>query len=170
MTNNNTSDDNYLAYIGHFARRIVGFRPFAYTSEVGEAVRPVVPKHIVTAGYALSIAYILGDIGVKLHDNKNEPNNKIFYKCLDLSLWHTSASLVVPAVTIHTIVAGVKKIQNTLLNKNLINAKYLPVRFRKVFPTVIGLSSIFFIIHPIDHGTDIVMDKFIRPCYSEHLN
>lgn len=42
---------------------ITGSRYVAYTSDIGEAFRPVVPPMLVTAGYAVSWAYLIGDVG-----------------------------------------------------------------------------------------------------------
>lgn len=115
-------DDNSMAYIRLVIRRIVNFRPVAYMSEVGEAVRPIVPKPVVWLGYGLSFGYVFADIGLKLHDMKDEKQEMILWKGIDLSLWHMSASIVVPAITIHTIVSGVTKIQN----KFVTSTKFLP--------------------------------------------
>ncbi|KAG7194748.1 uncharacterized protein KQ657_004427 [Scheffersomyces spartinae] len=54
----------YAAY----ARRMqtimkAAHRYVAYTSDIGELFRPVAHPRVVTAGYAISWAYILGDVG-----------------------------------------------------------------------------------------------------------
>lgn len=161
LLDDNLLDDNAMAYSRLILKRFVNFRPAAYTSEVGEAVRPIVPKPVIWLGYGLSFGYVFADIGLKLHDIKDKPNDEIFWKGIDLSLWHASASIVVPAITIHTIVESVTKIQNNLIKRG----KVLPPRFRAMFPSAIGLLSIFGIIHPIDKGTDYMLDNFIRPLY-----
>ena len=57
--------DTNARYLGYLARAqrylIQGSRYVAYTSDIGEAFRPVVPPSIVTAGYAISWAYLIGD-------------------------------------------------------------------------------------------------------------
>lgn len=161
ITENSSDSTNFAAYLRLFLRRIVSIRSLAYTSEGAEAMRPIVHKAIVRLGYGLSFGYVGADIGLKLYDIKDQPSQIIKYKALDLSAWHLSASLVVPAVTIHTFVSGITKLQK----KFIYTATKLPTRFGKVFPTICGLISIPFIIKPIDYGTDFVMDKYVRPYY-----
>lgn len=59
--------DSNARYLGYFARAqryiIQGSRYVAYTSDIGEAFRPVVPPAVVTAGYAVSWMYLVGDVG-----------------------------------------------------------------------------------------------------------
>lgn len=58
------SNARYLGYLARAQRYIIqGSRYVAYTSDIGEAFRPVVPPSIVTAGYAVSWAYLIGDVG-----------------------------------------------------------------------------------------------------------
>jgi len=161
LKDKSSSDDNFPAYVRLVLRRVVEIRSLAYTSEVAEAVRPIVHKYIVAFGYALSFGYVGVDIMLKLHDIKEQSNEVIGYTALDLTLWHSSASIVAPAVTIHTIVNGITKFQN----KFIYTSGKIPSRFGKIVPSLIGLMSIPLIIHPIDKLTDVVMDKFIRPFY-----
>ena len=51
----------YLRSIGIVASK--GARYLAYTSDVGEAFRPVVHPRVVTLAYAMSWSYVLGDVG-----------------------------------------------------------------------------------------------------------
>jgi len=171
--------NNQLAYtrpVISLLRKFTSFRPISYTSECAEAGRPILPKYLLNFGYAVSIGYIFSDILIKVYDIENEEiiSNKkeeiVKYTVLDSLLWHTSASLVVPAVTIHTFVSGVSKIQNFISKKNF-NLK-IPSRIGflvPMIPTIAGLASIPFIIHPIDNLTDIVMDKYVRPFYLDKL-
>lgn len=154
-------ENNIFAYIRLFLRRIVNVRSLAYTSEISEAGRPVLHKGLLYTGYALSFGYVGADIGIKLYDIKDYPQEVIMYKGIDLSLWHTSASIVTPAVTIHTIVSSVTKFQNRLIH----TSKYFPQKLRILFPTLVGLSSIPLIIKPIDNMTDFVMNNSIRKMY-----
>jgi fission process protein 1 len=159
--------NQYLAY-GRFiglVRKFTSIRLMSYTSELVEAGRPVLLKSLVWVGYGVSIVYVLGDVAVKVNDVKNRGTDVMKYTALDAGLWHTSASLVVPAVTIHGIVGGVSRFQGYLANSRKIG---LP-KFFKFVPTVVGLLSIPLIIHPIDHGTDYVMNRFVRPIYSDRL-
>ena len=71
--------DSNARYLGYFARAqryiVQGSRYVAYTSDIGEAFRPVVPPSVVTAGYAVSWAYLVGDVayeGYKAKFVRNE--------------------------------------------------------------------------------------------------
>jgi len=162
--NKNENNGQYLAYfrnIGSVLRNlfVTSARPLAYTSEVGESFRPLIPNWSVRTLYGISIGYVLVDTGIKTYDVKHLGQKQMIIKGGDTLLWHTFASMILPAVTIHTIV----KSSSTVLTRfNTLN------RFPKVgkfLPTIIGLGSIPFIIHPLDHITDFVMDKTIRPLY-----
>lgn len=148
--------------------RVINFmtwRPFAYTSEVGEAFRPVIPRFLVNTAYGVSIAYCFVDTGVKLNNMKHEPHTEIMKKACDMVVWHGFASMILPALTIHTVVKKSKTFINYLDNNN--NTKMQTSKFVKIkpfVPTAIGLSIIPFIIHPIDKSVDFVMN-FIRPFY-----
>jgi fission process protein 1 len=132
-------------------------RPLAYASEIGEAVRPHVPRYLVNTLYGLSIGYVGLDIAVHTYNTYKHTNNKkiTMYECLDKTIWHTGASIIFPAVTIHSIVKySGKFIDHTNIIKS--------VRTRKFLPSILGLSSIFFVVHPIDHFTDFLMDNTFR--------
>lgn len=42
--------------------KILGSRYLAYSSDVGESFRPIIPPHLVTATYVISWTYVLGDV------------------------------------------------------------------------------------------------------------
>jgi hypothetical protein len=127
-------------------------RPLAYASEVGESFRHVFP-YLVKPLYALSIGYVVGDIGIKYYHVQHKNSNYKKWFLLDLSLWHLGASLVLPAVVInryiHTIAWVLKRTT-------------LPIKVIKYAPTVTGLCLIPFIVHPLDHFTDWAMDESFR--------
>lgn len=54
----------YIAYAGMAARAA---RYLAFTSDVGEAFRPVVNPFIVRFSYGISWAYCIGDVAVEAH-------------------------------------------------------------------------------------------------------
>lgn len=82
-------------------------------------------------------------------------------KVADAAIWHGFASIVLPAVTIHTFVSASQKAIQQTLPSNPKAALWLPV--------AVGLGSIPLIIHPIDKATDIGMDNTIRLLYKDHL-
>ena len=45
----------------------------------------------------------------------------------------------------------------------------IPGKLGKAIPSLIGIASIPFIIHPIDNGTDYNLDKFVRPYYPVNI-
>lgn len=82
------------------------------------------------------------------------------YTAADLAIWHTVASMALPAFTIHTIVHQSQKfIQKTRAMDKL----------KRFGPVGLGLACIPFIIHPIDHLTDWAMDNTLRKLYSDKI-
>lgn len=70
-------------------------------------------------------------------------------------IWQMLASVAIPGFTINRICWASKKV---LKMSSL--AKGSPLV--KFTPTLIGLASIPFIIHPIDRGVDLLMDETYR--------
>ena len=61
------SDARYLGYAARLRTAVrAAHRYLAYTSDVGEAFRPVVPRWIVRSAYGVSWAYIAGWVFVRL--------------------------------------------------------------------------------------------------------
>jgi hypothetical protein len=156
---NDTSDAQVLAY-GRTAARVPRYlvkalaysRPLAYASEVGESMRKVIPK-LVTPLYALSIGYVFVDIAIKYLNIGDRSTNYKKYFLLDLSLWHLGASILFPAITINRFVHG----STYLLNKAKVGNKVA------VFgPAIAAVCLIPFIVHPLDHATDWLMDNSFR--------
>lgn len=163
-----TDENRALVYGSRFARAMrglnnvmIGGRPLAYASELGESVRPLIPRFIVRALYGVSWAYVMLDTASKTYTVRDYGREKMAYFSADLLLWHSLASMMIPALTIHSIVKysgkAIKKYGNAASN------------FGRFGPTVIGLLSIPFIIHPIDHATDIAMNATIRRFYNYKL-
>lgn len=136
-------------------------RPLAYTSEIGEAFRPLSSSYFVKFMYGVSWSYVLLDTGLKVHKVSNESPTVISLTLFDTFTWHIFASMLLPAVTIHAIVGNSKK----LLNKANVQNKFV----MKYSPTLIGLVSIPLIIHPLDHLTDFMMDYTLRMAYKDLL-
>ena len=158
-------------------------RPLAYTSEVGEAFRPIIPRAIVNTAYAISIGYVLADTAFhtrsvykKLyndmkyqHLNNDERSKQLAINCVDKTVWHTFASMVLPALTVHTVVKFSGKSYSYGASKfipHVINA----AKYARVGSVGTGLLIIPFIIHPLDHLTDYVMDNtLLRKWYHDYL-
>ncbi len=136
-------------------------RPLAYASEVGESVRPITNPAFVRFLYGLSWGYVFIDTGVKTYAMKKHGNEAMAFCCLDTSIFHTFASMALPAFTIHSIVKYSGK-----FFKKTIGAES---KFSKWLPVALGLGSIPFIIHPLDHFCEWAMDKTIRKSYGHKI-
>jgi hypothetical protein len=155
----NESDAQVLAY-GRTAARVPRYlvnalaysRPLAYASEVGESTRKVLPK-LVTPLYALSIGYVFVDIAIKFADLGERPASYKKFFLLDLSLWHLGASILFPAITINRFVHG----STYVLNKANVGNKVAIYA-----PAIAAICLIPFIVHPLDHATDWLMDNSFR--------
>lgn len=68
----------------------------AYTSDVGEAFRPVVPRWIVNAAYGLSFAYVAGDVTYEAYHahRHGETKEGITRTVVQRSIFQVLASLV----------------------------------------------------------------------------
>ncbi|GAX79359.1 hypothetical protein CEUSTIGMA_g6801.t1 [Chlamydomonas eustigma] len=108
----------YAAYTAAFAR---GFRYLAFTSDFGEALRPVIASRLVTASYAVSIGYCFADVGWEAYKHHQrgymtEPtHHKPFSQPMSMtqlvverSTFQALASVAVPFAIIHTTVDATK--------------------------------------------------------------
>lgn len=141
-------------------------RYLGYANEVGEAFRPVVNVKLVWASYGIASLYVLADTADKAvkaykkpHENKNR---EVFTQACDALLWQSFASVIVPGFTINRICWFTQ----FLLKKTLKMSKTK----NRIITVGVGLVSIPFIIKPIDHGVDFVMDKTFRPFVSKSKN
>jgi len=145
--------------------RLNGFmaktRSLAYASELGESIRPIVSPLIVKLLYGVSWGYVFLDTGLKIYSIQDQGTGKMILYGTDTFIWHALASMLLPATTIHAIV----KYSNKLIKK----FKKAPLPMKRFGPTIMGLASIPFIIHPIDHFTDWGMDNTIRNFYFDKL-
>lgn len=148
---------------------IVNQRLLAYVSEVGESLRPVIPRHLVNTGYVISGLYVAAETAMyrkRLYEERNIPCNfssmtrlmdRYVDTCtLDRGIWHTFASMGFPAFAVNRTV----HLSRHVISKMTTSA--LPKRY---FPTLIAMSIIPFIVHPIDDAVDYCMDKSIRKLY-----
>lgn len=163
----------------HLMRQL---RPTAYASEVGESFRPVVKSWMVNTAYALSIGYVCADTGFHTYNVHNElkkqnlSNDQIIKQTAinfcDKAVWHTFASMVLPAVTVHAVVKYSGKTLNYGFNRSsYMTTKHITSigKYSRIGSVFMGLISIPIIIHPLDHLTDYLMDNTIRKFYNEKL-
>ncbi|OAV91446.1 hypothetical protein, variant [Puccinia triticina 1-1 BBBD Race 1] len=102
------STDTAARYLGLVARirplLIPASRYLAYTSDVGEAFRPVVNPKVVTGAYGISIAYVVGDVayeGWKGHlQAQGDPNDNLVIglKVARRAAFQGTASMLFPAL------------------------------------------------------------------------
>eukprot|EP01038_Epipyxis_sp_PR26KG_P013458 gene13458-18052_t len=146
-------------YVGYSAVYARAFRYLAFTSDFGEALRPVVHKRIVNATYAVAFGYCFADIGYeayKLHNRgyvteKNEPMTMT--QCVvERTTFQAIASITLPAVIIHTTVDVAKHATKRI------------GRFTKWGPSIIGLSVIpllpLFIDEPVEKGLEYIFENY----------
>ncbi|WFD36314.1 hypothetical protein MCUN1_003193 [Malassezia cuniculi] len=96
------SAGRYVAYFSRLKTLITsGSRYIAYSSDIGEAFRPLTRPAVVTAAYGISWAYVFGDVGsVCWHASKvldkNHPsfNEDIAWIALRRTVFQTLASAV----------------------------------------------------------------------------
>ncbi|KZV90515.1 hypothetical protein EXIGLDRAFT_720294 [Exidia glandulosa HHB12029] len=134
-------------------------RYFAYTSDVGEAFRPIVHPRIVQACYGISWIYVLGDVGFETYKAQrrgptleeaahfSETTRLAMIAC-KRGIFQGVASMALPAFTIHTIVRY--SARAFVGSKN--------PRLRAWGPTVTGLALVpalpYLFDKPVEHVTD----------------
>jgi fission process protein 1 len=146
----------FAGYSGALAR---AFRYLAFTSDLGEALRPVAKQAVVTASYAVAFGYCVADVAYEAHKlkergyvtEKNVPMTMT--QCIvERSAFQAIASLIVPAVLIHTTVDVGKKIFAKI------------GRYTKFGPSILGLSVIpllpLYLDHPVEHGVEAFFKNY----------
>ncbi|WVQ84089.1 hypothetical protein IAT38_006234 [Cryptococcus sp. DSM 104549] len=165
--NADSTDSNvrYAAYLRR-VRDIVraGSRYTAYTSDVGEAFRPIVPPYVVTAAYGISWAYLLGDVSFTTYKssqlgptpleaaNMSEPT-RLALVAVKRSVFQGVASMALPAFTIHTAVRYAGRAFAKSANPTM----------RRWGPTAVGIGIVpalpYMFDHPVEQATDFIFDK-----------
>ncbi|KAH9943137.1 mitochondrial 18kDa protein, partial [Epithele typhae] len=158
------SDLRYMAYGARLRTALrAGHRYIAYTSDVGEAFRPVVHPAVVTAAYGVSWLYLAGDVGYETYKahrqgpsaleaaHFSEPT-RLTMVAVKRSAFQSIASMALPAFTIHTAVRQAKKAFANVQNP----------RVRTWAPTVTGLAIVpvlpYIFDKPVEHVTDVAFE------------
>ncbi|CAD6565440.1 MAG: hypothetical protein TREMPRED_001283 [Tremellales sp. Tagirdzhanova-0007] len=152
----------YLRRIRDIAR--AGSRYTAYTSDIGEAFRPIVPPYLVTAAYGISWAYLIGDVSFTTYKssqlgpspleaaNMSEPT-RLGLVAVKRSVFQGLASMALPAYTIHTAVRQAGRQF----------AKSSNMTMKRWGPTIVGIGLVpalpYLFDHPVEYATDLVFDK-----------
>ncbi|KAJ3268159.1 hypothetical protein HDV01_003372 [Terramyces sp. JEL0728] len=150
-----TTDSNarYIGYAGRMARALnASSRYLAYTSDVGEAFRPVVSKAVVNAAYGISFAYVGFDVGYEVYKSRKRgdtasESSRVF---IQRSIFQGLASLALPAFTIHTAV--------DFTAKNIHKATKSPMMLR-FGPTAVGLAVVPLLPVMFDEPVELGMEK-----------
>ncbi|KAK6315997.1 hypothetical protein J4Q44_G00135210 [Coregonus suidteri] len=93
------------------------------------------------------------------HGDNPGKTTKVAVAVVDTFVWQALASVAIPGFTINRVCAA----SLYLLGKTT----RLPLSVRKWTTTAIGLSTIPFIIHPIDRGVDFLLDSSLRKVYGQ---
>ncbi|KAI8885587.1 hypothetical protein K501DRAFT_215565 [Backusella circina FSU 941] len=150
------SKARYLAYAGRLRTALVASsRYLAYTSDVGEAFRPIVPPLIVTAAYGISWAYLGLDVayeGYKTH-HAGKDNAVVGTTMVKRGVFQALASMAFPMMTIHSIVKysaiGFRNVKN--------------VKVKAWGPTLLGLSVVPFLPYIFDEPIEHIVDRVFEP-------
>ena len=164
-------EDTNLRYLGYGARirtaLLAAQRYLAYTSDFGEAFRPVVHSFFVRASYGISWAYVLGDVAVETlrEKERKSPDDVVLRTATKRALFQSMASMIFPMFTIHQTVH-----LTAVLMKRF-------GRGNKWIPTIAGLAMIpalpYLFDHPVEHTLDSIYDTYwpvkgVHPGHSTH--
>ena len=150
--------DSQLRYTAYTVSLGRIFRYLAFTSDFGEALRPVVHARIVTGTYAIAFAYCIADVGYeayKLKENdyyhEHTKEKMTMTQCVvERATFQAFASLILPAIIIHKTVDVSKAAFHRL------------GRFTKWGPSIVGLSMIPFLPVYLDAPVEEGLEYFFH--------
>ncbi|KAK8788869.1 hypothetical protein V5799_021354 [Amblyomma americanum] len=156
VANSSRSSQNEVDIFRDTPVRLLG-----YTNEVGEAFRSLVHVSVVRLSYAVASAYVVADTTdkvlkvdkLKCSDAKDH-RKQLLNTAVDTLVWQALASVIIPGITINRVCAF-----SLFLLKRYSS---LPLKTCKWTTTGIGLGCIPFIVSPIDHNVNVLMDKTLR--------
>ncbi|XP_061888246.1 mitochondrial fission process protein 1 [Entelurus aequoreus] len=138
-------------------------RFLGYANEVGEAFRALVPSSVVWGSYAVATVYVAADAldkgkkAAAAHGDNPGQKTRVVAAVADTFLWQALASVIIPGITINRVCAA----SLHLLGRTT----RWPLPVRKWTTTAIGLSTVPFIITPIDRSVDYLLDASLRKMY-----
>jgi len=170
MGNGDDSDKSEVQETEYDIFRDSLLRYAGYCNEVGESFRYQFPKFVVPS-YIISFSYCLADAATtgwktyqeypmdnnNLQQQKEGPsrNQQTLISTMDVLVWQSLASVMIPGATINMLV---KASRFAVARSPIV----LGALAKEWLPTVAGLGSVPFIIHPIDHGVDLLLDNTTR--------
>ena len=129
-------------------------RLLGYANEVGESFRYMYPR-LVAPSYVLAFSYVFADTQDKAtkqyRSDGQQMTKRLVTSSLDCLIWQTLASVLIPGFVIHKVVKA-----TTWATKGRFGPK------GNLIPVFVGLFTIPFIVKPIDHGVDLLMDHTYR--------
>ncbi|CAG5132746.1 unnamed protein product, partial [Candidula unifasciata] len=133
-----------------------------YANKVGESFPVLVPVSVVRLSYAVATEYVVADSMDKGYLKNRLWIKKTKYRQVgiataDTLIWQGLAAVAIPEFTINRICWATQHA--------LANMKFLPHPVKIWGVVAAGLGSIPFIIHPIDRGTDWLLDNTVRKYY-----
>ncbi|KAK5672476.1 hypothetical protein BDV3_002843 [Batrachochytrium dendrobatidis] len=141
-----------LGYAGRLRNFVTaGSRYLAYTSDMGEAFRPVVPRSVVNAAYGVSFAYVGIDVAYEGYKSslRGDSPMEVTRTVVERTIFQGLASLLLPAITIHSVVdLTTKALKNTSINA-----------LKRWGPTAAGLAVLPVLPILLDRPVEYVMDK-----------
>ncbi|CAJ1358863.1 unnamed protein product [Effrenium voratum] len=149
----------YLPYLARAKRLLIASQRYiAYSSDVGESLRPVLKNWQVNLTYGIAGAYIVVDTGLAGYRKykQNSSREHIAGAVAHTAVFQSIASLALPAVIIHTVVHQTSH----FLDKPRFKQHAQLVRYG---PSVVGLGLIPLmplLDHPCEHAIDFLFDHF----------
>ncbi|KAI7882935.1 hypothetical protein K492DRAFT_205786 [Lichtheimia hyalospora FSU 10163] len=147
----------YLAYASRIRTALMAStRYLAYTSDVGEAFRPVVSPWTVKAAYGISWGYLAFDVSYEAYKAAKEgkDNAAIGLMAIKRGVFQSLASMALPMMTIHSIVK---------FSAKHVFEKAKSPKLKMWGPTCMGLSVVPFLPFIFDHPVEHVIDRVFEP-------
>ncbi|KAI8575768.1 hypothetical protein K450DRAFT_260112 [Umbelopsis ramanniana AG] len=154
----------WLAYGARLRTAIrASTRYLAYSSDVGEAFRPIVHPLMVRAAYGISWAYVGLDVayeGYKTHKAGND-NAVVGVAAFKRGIFQTFASMLLPMATIHTAVKySAKHVFNNMKN----------TKIKTWGPTATGLAILPLLPYMYDEVVEHIVDRAFEPLEKKVLS
>lgn len=131
------SEFRYMGFAGRFGR-VLAFtankiRYLGYSSDIGESARPLLDAKYVKYFYAVTWAYVFGDVGWNAYSEyeSGSDNTVVARTAIKVFTFQSVASVALPTLIIHTAVHQSQKL--------FANA---PGRMKVIGPVLIGMSII----------------------------
>lgn len=160
------TDYRYLGFTGRVAR-VLAFgankvRYLGFASDIGESTRPLLDPKYVKGFYAVTWAYIFGDVAYNMYTEheKSGDNMMVARTGIRVMTFQSVCSVALPTLIIHTAVHQSQRM--------FVNA---PGRMKVVGPVLVGLSIIPFLPFIDEPAEEIIhhgFDKYWPVPGSQH--